>query len=143
LGDFTVDNGSHSEDLPTIMGSRTIHSHQLSYTNEGTGALSLKSDAITPGRNAIKIYWLEIDITESNGSHDWTMHMEFPAGHEYANHEYLVNEWSGVPSNAHQVLYGDAGGGGVVVPPGAIFHLACTGTVDAAVYKIHFLYEIL
>lgn len=140
MADFTR-NPVHTEDLPTLPRNRQVHSGQFSYTNSGTGALDIVTDNICPGRQAIRVDWMEIDISASNASHDWVMTMEFPAGHEYEDHSYLVDSWAGLAANSHRVLYG--GLGGVVVPNGAIFRVTCTASVDAAEYLIHYLYEII
>lgn len=140
MGDFTKDP-DHTETLPTLHGHRRAHSAQFTYTNSGTGALSIVTDGICPQRNAIRVDWMEIDISVSNASHDWLIDLAFPAGHEYENHDYLIDSWAGLASNSHRVLYG--GLGGVVVPNGAILRLECTATVNLAEYKIHYLYEIL
>jgi hypothetical protein len=68
--------------------------------------------------------------------------MEFPAGHEYENHIYLVKDtFAGIATNLQTVLYG--GLGGVAVPNGAIFRLTATNSTNLATFKFHLLYEIM
>lgn len=140
MADFTKDP-VHTEDLPTLHGRRRVHSAQWTYTSAG-GALDIVTDNICPGRQAIRMDWLELDISASNAAYTHDVTMEFPAGHEYENHSYKVtDQFAGQATNLHQVLYG--GLGGVVVPNGAIFRLTASNSVVDATFKFHMLYEIL
>jgi hypothetical protein len=141
MADFTADDGAHSEDLATQIGSRTVHSTQFLYTSSG-GALDIVTPTITPDRQAIRVDWMEIDISASSASYNHTITMEFPAGHEYEHHQYLVAPtFAGASINLEQRLY--EGTGGVVVPNGAILRLVATNSTASATFKIHMLYEII
>lgn len=140
MADFTKDP-EHTEDLPTLHGHRRVHSMQYIYTSSG-GALNIVTGNICPGRQAIRVDWMELDISASNAAYNHDVEMEFPAGHEYENHKYKVTDtFAGQAANLEQVLYG--GLGGVVVPNGAIFRLTATNSAVGAVFKFHLLYEIM
>jgi hypothetical protein len=140
MADFSLDP-THTEDLATLVRNRQVHSAQFLYTSAG-GALDIVTPTITPGRQAIRVDWMEIDISASNAAYTHGMDMEFPAGHEYENHAYkMVDDFAGQAALLHQVIY--AGGGGVVVPNGAIIRLTATNSVVDATFKVHMLYEII
>lgn len=140
MADFTLDP-VHVEDLPTQHARRRVHSMQYTYTSSG-GALDIVTGNICPGRQAIRVDWMELDISASNASYDHAVYMEFPSGHEFESHVYLVKgTFAGFATNLHTVLYG--GLGGVVVPNGAIFRLTATNSTNLATFKFHLLYEIM
>lgn len=140
MADFTRDP-SEDEHVPTYEAHRLVHSAQQVYTSAG-GALDVVTDNLFGYRNALKVHWMELDISASNASYDHVVTMEFPAGHEYENHKYLVKDtFAGIATNLHSVLY--AGTGGVVVPAGAIFRLVATDSVVDATFAFHFLFEVM
>lgn len=140
MADFTRDP-IEAEHIPTYEAHRLVHSSQQIYTSAG-GALDIVTDNIFGYRNALKVHWMELDISASNASYNHVVTMEFPAGHEYENHIYLIKDtFAGSATNLHQVLY--AGAGGITVPAGAIFRLVATNSVALATFKFHILFEVM
>lgn len=123
--------------MPVQQRGRYIHSVQFTYTSTATGALELTTPAVAPDDHPWIAYWFEVDTENINPSANFDLHLEFPAGHEYENHSYLIDEWTGAGAENHVVTQNTA----VPVPAGAIFRLAISAVQVDTVVKIHGLIE--
>lgn len=137
MADFIRDLNGDEVEAPVRNDNRYFKSVNFHWTASGSGAVDLTTPVVVPDDHPWWAYWFEVDTTNINPSADFALYLEWPAGHLYQGHSYLISSWTGGGAEHHPIQPNTA----VPVPAGAILRLTISAVLATTHVDIHGLIQ--